>query len=169
MDFDTVQGDIARQSADALVNAAGTTLRMGSGVAGALRRAAGGPINEAATSKGPVELGEVAVTDAFDLDAEYVVHAAAMPHYGDGQATRESIADATSNALARADELGCESVVLPVLGTGAAGFAFDEGARIVCESVDEYDADGLTDVRVIAYSDDECSQLERIADEIQHS
>ncbi|WP_123538698.1 macro domain-containing protein [Halosimplex salinum] len=167
MQFDTVQGDIAQQSADALVNAAGTSLRMGSGVAGALRRAAGGPINDEATSKGPVGLGAVAVTDAYDLDAEYVIHAAAMPHYGDGQATRESIADATRNALARADELDCESVVLPVLGTGAAGFAFAEGARIVCESVDEYEPDGLSDVRVIAYSDDEFEGLERLAGEIR--
>ncbi|MFC7140043.1 macro domain-containing protein [Halosimplex aquaticum] len=168
MDFDTVQGDIARQSADALVNAAGTSLRMGSGVAGALRRAAGGPINDDAMEKGPVDLGEVAVTDAYDLEAAYVIHAAAMPHYGDGRATRESIADATRNALARADELGCESVVLPVLGTGAAGFEFAEGARIVCETVDEYDAEEVADVRVIAYSDDEFAELERIAEGIQN-
>lgn len=56
MEFTAIQGDIATRSADALVNAAGTSLRMGSGVAGALRRGANGPINEEATSKGPVEL-----------------------------------------------------------------------------------------------------------------
>jgi len=67
MEFDVVQGDIAAQSADVLVNAAGTSLQMGSGVAGALRRGAGRAINEEAVSKGPVELGGVAVTDAYDL------------------------------------------------------------------------------------------------------
>src|SRR6056297_1928102 len=113
MQFTVVQGDIAAQSADALVNAAGTSLRMGSGVAGALRRGANGPINEAAMEQGPVDLGEVAVTDAFDLDAEYVIHAAAMPHYGDAKATESSIRDATRNALETADGLGCESLVIP--------------------------------------------------------
>ena len=103
MEFTTVQGDVARQSADALVNAAGTSLRMGSGVAGALRRAAGGPINEEATSKGPVDLGEAAVTDAYELDADHVVHAAAMPHHGDRQATEASIREATRSALAEAE------------------------------------------------------------------
>jgi len=88
MDFATIQGDIAEQSADALVNASGTSLQMGSGVAGALRRGAEAPINEDAVSKGPVDLGEAAVTDAYELDAHHVIHAAAMPHYGDGQATR---------------------------------------------------------------------------------
>ncbi|WP_276257768.1 macro domain-containing protein [Haloglomus litoreum] len=154
MEFRVVQGDIATQSADALVNAAGTSLQMGSGVAGALRRGAGPEINDEAVSKGPVDLGEVAVTDAYDLDAEYVIHAAAMPHYGDGQATRESIRDATRNTLARADELGCESLVIPALGTGVAGFDLAEGARLICEEIAAYDPDSLADVRVIAYSDD---------------
>lgn len=167
MEFTTVQGDIASERADALVNAAGTSLRMGSGVAGALRRGANGPINEEAMSKGPVELGEVAVTDAFDLDTEYVIHAAAMPHYGDGRATEESIRQATRNALLQADERGCESVVLPVLGTGAAGFEFEAGARFVCETVRDYDPTALSDVRVIAYSQPEYETLTRVAGEVR--
>ncbi|MFP4633039.1 MAG: macro domain-containing protein, partial [Halobacteriales archaeon] len=77
MEFEAIQGDISEQSADCLVNAAGTSLRMGSGVAGALRRAAGPGIDEEARSKGPVELGEAAATDAYGLEADYVVHAAA--------------------------------------------------------------------------------------------
>jgi O-acetyl-ADP-ribose deacetylase (regulator of RNase III) len=163
MQFRVVQGDIAAQSADALVNAAGTSLQMGSGVAGALRRGAGSEINEEAVSKGPVDLGEVAVTDAHDLNAEYVVHAAAMPHSGDGQATRESIRDATRNTLERADELGCESLVIPALGTGVAGFDLAAGTRIICEVVDAYDPDSLSDVRFITYSDDAYGTAQRVA------
>ncbi|WP_265111492.1 macro domain-containing protein [Halosolutus halophilus] len=155
MNFDVVQGDIAEQSADALVNAAGTSLRMGSGVAGALRRGAGEGINEEAMAKGPIDLGDVAVTDAYDLDAEYVVHAAAMPHYGDGQATAESIRDATRNTLEKADELGCRSIVIPALGCGVAGFDLTEGAEIIAEEIRDYDPDTLEEVRFIAYSDEE--------------
>ncbi len=155
MEFDVVQGDIATQSADALVNAAGTSLRMGSGVAGALRRGAGEEITEAAIAKGPVELGEVAVTDAYELDAEYVIHAAAMPHYGDGTATAESVREATRNALEAADELGCGSLVIPALGCGVAGFDLEDGARIIAEELDVFEPDSLADVRFIAYSDGE--------------
>lgn len=169
MEFSTVQGDIAAQRADALVNAAGTSLQMGSGVAGALRRGAEGPINEEAVSKGPVDLGGVAATDAYELDAKYVIHAAAMPHYGDGRATSDSIRRATKNALEKADELGCESIVVPILGTGAAGFSFEEGARIVCEAIRDYESSSLTDVRVIAYSQREYDALEQIAEDVQSS
>lgn len=160
MRFETVQGDIAAQSADALVNAAGTSLRMGSGVAGALRRHAGPEINEEAMSKGPIDLGDVAVTDAFALDAEYVIHAAAMPHYGDGQATDESIRSATRNSLETADELGCTSLVIPALGCGVAGFDLEAGAQLIGETIAAYEPDTLSDVRFIAYSDEEYATVE---------
>jgi len=58
--------------------------------------------------QGPIDLGAVAVTDAYDLDAEWVIHAAAMPHYGDGQEHRRGDAERagrrgrTGGVLARA-------------------------------------------------------------------
>jgi len=167
MDFEVIQGDIAQQSADVLVNAAGTSLRMGSGVAGALRRGAGEKINEAAMAQGPIDLGDAAVTEAFDLDAEWVVHAAAMPHHGDGKATRESIADATRNALKRADELGAESLVIPALGCGVAGFDLDSGALIICEQITSFEPSSLSTVRFIGYSDDEVVAIRAAADEVR--
>ncbi len=167
MQFDASQGDIARQEADVLVNAAGTSLRMGSGVAGALRRSAGGPINEAAMEQGPVDLGDVAVIEAYDLDSEYVIHAAAMPHYGDGEATAESIRDATRNTLETADELGCESLVIPALGCGVAGFDLREGARIIAKEIDVYEPETLEDVRLIAYSDEEYETIREVADDVR--
>jgi len=166
MDFRVIQGDIAQQEADVLVNAAGSSLRMGSGVAGALRRKAGEEIHEEPMSKGSVDLGEVAVTDAYDLDAEWVVHAAAMPHHGDGQATAESIRDATRNSLETADDRGGKSLVLPALGCGVAGFDLREGARIICEEIDEFEPDSLDDVRFVAYADDEYEAVRAVADEI---
>ncbi|WP_135825253.1 macro domain-containing protein [Halorussus ruber] len=166
MEFTVVRGDIARQEADALVNAAGTSLQMGSGVAGALRRKAGARINDEATAKGPVDLGEVAVTDAYDLDAEFVVHAAAMPHYGDGNATEQSIRDATRNSLEVADDRGANSLVIPALGCGVAGFDLREGARIICEEIAAFEPQSLEDVRVIAYADDEYETIRTVADDV---
>lgn len=165
MEFSVVQGDIAEKSADVLVNAAGTSLRMGSGVAGSLRRGAGKTINEAAVEQGPIELGEVAVTDAYDLDADWVIHAAAMPHYGDGQATAESIREATRNTLRKAEELGAESLVIPALGCGVAGFALAKGARIICEEIDAHDPASLSDVRVIGYGGHEAETIRRVAED----
>jgi O-acetyl-ADP-ribose deacetylase (regulator of RNase III) len=161
MEFSVVKGDIAQQEADALVNAANTGLRMGSGVAGALRTAAGNGLNEEAVSKGPVDLGGVAVTDAYDLEADYVIHAAAMPE--GGRATAESVREATRNALAVADDLGCESLVVPALGCGVAGFDLAEGARIIAQEIDAFEPESLSDVRFIGYSDEEYGTIREAA------
>jgi O-acetyl-ADP-ribose deacetylase (regulator of RNase III) len=107
--------------------------------------------------------GSVRVTDADDLDAEWLLHAAAMPHYGDGRATAESIRAATRNSLARADELDCESLVLPALGCGVAGFDLPEGARLICEKLVAYEPVALADVRLIGYSDSEVEIIREAA------
>jgi O-acetyl-ADP-ribose deacetylase (regulator of RNase III) len=167
MEFSAIRGDIAEESADALVNAAGTSLRMGSGVAGALRHRGGDRLNEAAVSEGPVGPGAVAVTDAFDLDADHVIHAAAMPHYGDGRATADSVRDAARNALEAADERGFESLVMPALGCGVAGFDLEEGARIIAEVIDGYEPENPRDVDFIAYSDGEFETVRRVAESVR--
>lgn len=161
MEFDVVQGDIAAMSADCLVNAANTGLQMEAGVAGALREAGGEALNEAAVAAGPIELGEAVATDAYELDATHVVHAAAMEP--GGQASAESIRSATREALHIADELGCESLIVPAIGTGVAGFEFAEGARIVMEVIDEYKPRTLQDVRFVAYTDADYATAREVA------
>jgi O-acetyl-ADP-ribose deacetylase (regulator of RNase III) len=137
---------------------------MGSGVAGALRRAAGDELNDEAVAKGPVDLGGVATTDAYDLDAEYVIHAAAMP--AGGQATADSIREATRNTLVEADALDCETLVIPALGTGVAGFSLREGATIICEEIRAFAPSSLRDVRVIAYSDEDYETIRSVAESV---
>jgi O-acetyl-ADP-ribose deacetylase (regulator of RNase III) len=164
MEFEVIQGDIAQQSADAVVNAANTGMQMGSGVAGALREAGGEQLNDEAVGKGPVDLGGVIVTDAFELDADYVVHAAAMEP--GGTATAESIRKAARNALEAADERGCESLVMPALGTGVAGFSTEEGARIVARVIADFEPDSLRDVRFVASGAHASETVRRVADEV---
>jgi O-acetyl-ADP-ribose deacetylase (regulator of RNase III) len=163
MEFTTTQGDIAQQNVDALVNAANTGLEMGSGVAGALRQSGGEALNEEAVSKGPIDLGDAIETDGYDLSADYVIHAAAMRP--GGQATADSIRNATENSLVCADDLGCESVTLPAIGCGVAGFDLLEGFEIICDVIDDYDPESLSDVRVIAYDDDAFEVLQEISQE----
>ncbi|MBX0298046.1 macro domain-containing protein [Haloarcula nitratireducens] len=162
MDFSIVYDDIAQQTADVLVSAATTNLQMDGAVADTLQTAATGPLTEAAAAEAPVALGDVAVTDAYGLDAEYVIHAAATPSYGSQQASGASIRAATKAALSTADSLDCESLVIPVIGTGTAGFEFTDGARIVCDVVSGYESSSLVDVRLITNLEQEYDYLERI-------
>ena len=115
-------------------------------------------------SKGPVDPGEVAATDAYDLDAEWAVRAAAMPYHGDEQATAGSVRDATRNSLETADDRGGKSLVLPAVGCGVAGFDLRESVRIICEEIDEFESDSLDDVRFVADVDDGHETVRAVAD-----
>jgi O-acetyl-ADP-ribose deacetylase (regulator of RNase III) len=134
--LDVQQGDITRVKADALVNAANNHLWMGGGVAGALKREGGPEVEAEALAKGPIPVGEAAVTTAGRLPARYVIHAAVMGQ--DLRTDADKIQRATRNSLLRADEIGIKTVAFPALGTGVGGFPLAECARIMIEEVIRY-------------------------------
>src|ERR671936_29742 len=72
------RGDITDWEVDAVVNAANSTLAMGAGVAGAIKRKGGVIVEEEAMRQGPVEVGEAVLTTGGNLIATHVIHAAVM-------------------------------------------------------------------------------------------
>jgi len=123
------QGDITDSDADSIVNAANNHLWMGSGVAGAIKRKGGQSIEDEATQKGPISVGEAAVTRAGKLKAKHVIHAAAMGQ--DLITSEEYIKKATLNSLKRAEDLNLESIDFPALGTGVGGFSLEKCANLM--------------------------------------
>ena len=148
MKIEVQQGDITRVKVDAVVNAANNHLWMGGGVAGALKRAGGPEVETEALAKGPIPVGEAAVTTAGRLPARYVIHAAVVGQ--DLQTDAEKIRQATRNSLLRADELDIKTIALPALGTGIGGFPLDECARIMIGEVIQYST-GKTDLERVAF------------------
>lgn len=70
MPFFIVSEDITEMDVDAVVNAANTDLRMGSGVCGAIFHAAGKEqMEEACARLRPVNTGEAVITPEFNLSA----------------------------------------------------------------------------------------------------
>src|SRR5262249_5611565 len=111
-----VDGDIAAQTTDAIVNAANNELWMGAGVAGAIKARGGSEIEAEAMAQGPIEPGMAVVTGAGTLAAKHVIHAAVM-----GQDLRTSaslISRATHATLEAAEARRLTSIALPAFGTG---------------------------------------------------
>ncbi len=127
-----VEGDIARMEVDAIANAANDRLWMGSGVAGAIKRAGGEAIEREAVAKGPIPIGDAVVTGAGRLRAKYVIHGAVMGQ--DLATSAEIIRRTTARCLEVADGLGCVSIALPAFGTGIGGFPLEECARLMIEA-----------------------------------
>ena len=110
------RGDITDREVDAIVNAANSTLVMGTGVAGAIKRKAGVIVEEEAIRQGPVEIGEAVLTTGGNLVATHVIHAAVMGP--DLKTDGEKIATATRSVLALANKHRLSSIAFPALGTG---------------------------------------------------
>jgi len=122
-----VEGDIAEQDTDAIVNAANNQLWMGSGVAGAIKRRGGRVIEDEAVAKGPIPVGEAVATSAGRLSAKHVIHAAGMG--SDLTTDAAKVRSSTWNSLLRADELHLSSIAFPSIGTGVGGFPMHECAE----------------------------------------
>jgi len=131
--IEVVQGDITQTDTAAIVNAANNEFWMGSGVAGAIKKAGGQVIEEEAMKKGPVMPGEAVYTGAGRLRFRYIIHAAVM---GQDLHTRDKlIRQATIASLNIAEKLKLESIALPAFGTGVGGFPMMACANIMVKAV----------------------------------
>ncbi|MEU4169932.1 O-acetyl-ADP-ribose deacetylase [Streptomyces sp. NPDC026665] len=135
-----VQGDITRQSVDAVVNAANSSLLGGGGVDGAIHRR-GGPailaecrkLRAGHYGKG-LPTGRAVATTAGDLDARWVIHTVG-PRYSREEDRSELLASCYRESLRVADELGARTVAFPAVSAGIYGWPMDDAARIAVETV----------------------------------
>ena len=128
-ELEVIAADVTKLDVDAIANAANTQLRHGGGVAGAISRAGGPAVQRESDERAPIGLGEAVETTAGDMPARWVIHAATM-ELG-GPTSGEIIEQATRSTLARAEQLGCQSLALVAFGTGVGGFPLDEAARLM--------------------------------------
>jgi len=161
------QGDITREETDAIVNAANSSLWMGGGVAGAIKRVGGREIEEEAVKKGPIPVGEAVVTRAGRLSCKYVIHAAVMGP--DLVTDEEKIQAATKNSLLRAEELGLKSIAFPALGTGVGRFPYGKAAEAMVQEVREHLKRGssLEEVVFVLYGEEAYQAFEREVEKVE--
>jgi len=146
---EVIDGDIADQDVDAVVNAANNHFWMGSGVAGALKARGGAQIEYDAVALGPVRPGECIVTSGGQLPAPYVIHAAVM---GQDLVTSAAIIErATQNALHAAETHGLTSIAFPAFGTGVGGFPLTDCAGIMIAAVRDHQFQSVRLVRFVLF------------------
>ena len=139
--LEVVQGDITRETTEAIVNAANSELLPGGGVSGAIHRAAGPSLAEECrklrAEHGPVSTGHAAVTSAGRLPARYVIHTVGPVWAGGASGEAEALASAHRESIRLADELGLKSIAFPAIATGIFGYPLHAAARVAIETVRE--------------------------------
>jgi O-acetyl-ADP-ribose deacetylase (regulator of RNase III) len=149
-----MSGDLVEQDVDAIVNAANNALQLGGGVAGAIRRAGGPAIQDECDAHGPIKVGEAAVTGAGKLRARHIIHAASMSL--GGRTTRDSLKASIDDTLRIASDLHINTIAIPAVGTGIAGFPIEECAHVMAECLSGALAHGWQpqEVRFVLFGDD---------------
>lgn len=134
--IEIIEGDITTVDVETIVNAANNEFWMGSGVAGAIKKAGGDYIEKEAMAKGPVMPGEAVYSTAGSLPYKVVIHAAVM-----GQNLKTDarlISKSTVASLNIAEELKIKSIAFPAFGTGVGGFPMQACAFNMINAVHEY-------------------------------
>lgn len=133
------KGDITKVQADAIVNAANTSLLGGGGVDGAIHRAGGSAILEDCRKiiarQGSCKTGNAVITTAGKLPARYVIHTVGPVWNGGKKQEEEKLRSCYENSLLLAVEHGCRSVAFPGISTGIYHFPKQRAAEIAVETV----------------------------------
>ncbi len=136
MRITVVEGDITTQDVDAVVNAANSRMRGGSGVDGAIHSAGGPAVLADCIARFPDGLptGQAGWTTAGEMRARWVVHVVG-PNFRAGQTDRTLLTSCYANALRVADELGARTVAFPLVSAGVYGWPMDDAIAAAVETL----------------------------------
>ncbi|ANU13178.1 Macro domain, possibly ADP-ribose binding module [Planococcus halocryophilus Or1] len=139
MPFEIVRNDITKMKTDAIVNAANASLKMGGGVCGAIFSAAGShALQEACDQIGHCAVGSAVQTEAFSLDANYIVHTVGPVWQGGENHEEQLLRNCYENSLELAHQLGCKSISFPLISTGIFGYPKEPALQIAVSTIEKF-------------------------------
>lgn len=159
--IELIKGDITKITADAIVNAANSSLLGGGGVDGAIHRAGGSAILDACVAirnkQGNCKTGEAVITTAGNLPANYVIHTVGPVWNGGTKKEEELLKNCYINSLNLAIENNVKTIAFPNISTGIYHYPKDKAADVAIASVKEFleNNDQVIDKVIFVCFDDE--------------
>ena len=156
-----VKGDITDVEADAIVNAANSTLIGGGGVDGAIHSKGGPKILEECKRIRATEwpdglpTGKAVITSGGNLKAKFVIHTVGPVWFGGFHVESELLKQAYRNSLKLAASKGLRTIAFPSISTGAYHYPIQEASRVALSAIKDYleKEDKLEKVIFVLFSD----------------
>ena len=136
--IEVVRGDITKLDVDAIVNAANTTLLGGSGVDGAIHRAASPELLAECRTLGGCCPREAKITRGYRLPSRFVIHTVGPVWRGGKHGEPETLANCYRNSLQLAVENEIKTLAFPAISCGAYGYPIEEAAHIAFKTTREF-------------------------------
>ncbi len=158
MKITLLKADITKTPADAIVNAANSSLLGGGGVDGAIHRAGGKAILDDCRAirnrQGKCATGEAVITTAGNLPAKKVIHTVGPVWNGGTIGEPEKLRNCYLNSLKLASEHGLKSVAFPNISTGIYGYPKEAAAVIAVQAVQDFDSDVIEEVIFVCFDEE---------------
>ena len=168
MPFKIIRDDIAKVKADAIVNPANPEPVIGGGVESAIYEAAGKEkLLEARKELGRLQPGKVGVTEAFNLDAKYIVHVSGLYWKGGNSFEARCLKECYEKALKAALDKGCKSIAFPLLGTGTYGFPKDIGLDVAVSTFTEFLEEYEMEITLVVFDNEAVNVSGKLAYEVK--
>ena len=117
---------------DAIVNSANSSMLAGSGVCGAIHKAAGKELEANTKHLAPLITPNALISPGFNLPNKYIIHVS-TPKFHIDHNPSELLAHSLVNVFKLAEEYEVQKIALPAIGTGIHGFPIDAAMDIYTE------------------------------------
>lgn len=132
-----IKGNIVDMVVDVIVNAANESMAGGGGVDGAIHAAAGPGLVKETIKHAPLYVSKVAITDAYDLPANWIIHTVGPVWSGGRSGEFLALEHCYRNAIELAISKGAGSIAFPAISAGVYGFPLDKAAKVAVETLNE--------------------------------